>query len=252
MDPVDTKTDVSHDVILAFQEHGFHLKPHLQSFLRLDPEELNRRLESGQSLLAEMGRRDFDWQQATEFYQDRVGEVYILELAAWHLSSQGYIADTLRLVAQQARGILLDFGGGIGTHALAAAYSPSVEQVLFWDLNPLHRDLVAYRAQRLGLSDKITCLPTLPEDLQIDTILCFDVLEHLPDPGEHLRLFHQWLKPEGRMILNWYFFKGFQQEYPFHLEDPLKVEHFFRILQTHFLEIFHPFLITTRCYRKDR
>lgn len=245
------KTVFNREVALAFQAHGFNLKQHLQSFLHLDPEELNRRLEEGQSLLAEIGRRDFDWDQATQFYQDQVGEAYILELAAWHLSSQDYIADTLRLVTQQAHGILIDFGGGIGTHTLAAAYSPSVDHVFFWDLNPLHRELVTYRANQLGLSQKITCLDILPEDLQVDTILCFDVLEHLPDPGEHLLLFYQWLKPAGKIILNWYFFKGFQQEYPFHLEDPVKVESFFRILQSHFLEVFHPFLITTRCYCKS-
>ena len=51
-------------------------------------------------------------------------------------------------------------------------------------------------------------------------------------------------------MLNWYFFKGFNGEYPFHFDAPELVESFFRTLQGRFLEVFHPFLITTRAYRR--
>jgi hypothetical protein len=51
-------------------------------------------------------------------------------------------------------------------------------------------------------------------------------------------------------LLNWYFFKGFNGEYPFHFDAPELVETFFRTLQGRFLEVFHPFLITTRAYRR--
>lgn len=60
-----------------------------------------------------------------------MGSAYLLDLAAWHLSSTDYIGDTLRLVADQARGLVLDFGGGIGTHTIGAALCPAVEQVIF-------------------------------------------------------------------------------------------------------------------------
>ena len=50
-------------------------------------------------------------------------------------------------------------------------------------------------------------------------------------------------------LLNWYFFKGYAGEYPFHFDDPALVETFFRTLQSRFLEVFHPLLITTRAYR---
>jgi hypothetical protein len=53
------------------------------------------------------------------------------------------------------------------------------------------------------------------------------------------------------MIVNWHFFKGFNQEFPFHLDDTKVVETFFNTLQSKFLEVFHPYLITTRCYRKQ-
>jgi hypothetical protein len=79
--------------------------------------------------------------------------------------------------------------------------------------------------------------------------VCLDVLEHLADPAAQIELFAQWLRPEGIALLNWYFFQGFAGEYPFHFDDPALVEAFFRKLQQRFLEVFHPYLITTRAYR---
>jgi len=44
-------------------------------------------------------------------------------------------------------------------------------------------------------------------------------MEHLLNPSQQLMDFRQRLAPSGKIILNWYFFKGFNQEFPFHLED---------------------------------
>ena len=75
-------------------------------------------------------------------------------------------------------------------------------------------------------------------------------MEHLLNPSQQLMEFHKMLTPSGKIILNWYFFKGFNQEFPFHLEDEAEINRFFYQLQSQFLEVFHPHLITARCYRK--
>jgi len=191
----------------SYWQNGFNLEAHLGSFLGLEAAELQEKLRAGQQQLAELGRRDFGWDQVEAFYRDRVGSAYLLDLAAWHLSSTDYIGDTLRLVADQARGLVLDFGGGIGTHTIGAALCPAVEQVIFWDINPIHRQFVQLRAEKLGLSERIHCPETLPEGI-FDTIICFDVVEHLPDPAAQLRQFYAWLKLEGKLLINWYFFQG--------------------------------------------
>jgi SAM-dependent methyltransferase len=238
--------------LLDFDESAFQLKQHLQTFLDLNPDALQQRLNASIVEMAAVGHRDFDWANVEAFYRDRVNEAYLLELSAWHLSSRDYIGETLRLIHDFAHGTVLDFGGGIGTHAIAAACCPRVKAVIYCDLNPVSRQFVQYRADKLGLTDKIQCQETIaPESEQaFDTLLAFDVLEHLPHPGQQLRQFYQWLRPAGIAILNWYFFRGFQGEYPFHLDDPTEVETFFATLQQHFLEVFHPYYITTRCYRK--
>jgi hypothetical protein len=235
-----------------FLEDGFDLLAQLARFLEMEPGELERRLPNSNAELAALHPGAFDPETIEHFYEDTVGDGHLLELAAWHLGSAAYIADTLRLQAHFARGQVLDFGGGIGTHALAAAALPSVEQVWFVDLNPRNRAFVSWRAAQLGLSDRLRCHrdlsdPSLPR--AFDTIVCLDVLEHLKDPAAQLRVFSERLQGDGQALLNWYFFRGFNGEYPFHLDDPALVEQFFRTLQTHFLEVFHPWLITTRAYR---
>ena len=49
--------------------------------------------------------------------------------------------------------------------------------------------------------------------------------------------------------MKWYFYKGKNDEYPFHFDDHDMVEKFFMTLQFNFIEVFHPFLITTRAYK---
>ncbi|TAF50884.1 MAG: class I SAM-dependent methyltransferase, partial [Oscillatoriales cyanobacterium] len=103
---------------------------------------------------------------------------------------------------------------------------------------------------QLGLSDKLHVSTEIPDPKVFDTILCFDVVEHLPDPAGQLQQFYEWLKPEGMLLINWYFSKGFDQEFPFHLDDSAQIDAFFTVLQRQFLEQFHPYLMTTRSYRK--
>jgi len=235
-----------------FLADGFDLRAQLARYLALEPSELERRLPASTAALAALHPGSFDPEAVTSFYEDTVGTGHLLELAAWHLGSADYIADTLRLQQRFARGQVLDFGGGIGSHALAAAALPEVEHVWVVDLNPHNRAFVQARAAALGLSTKLACFRDLDEpDLprQFDTVVCLDVLEHLPDPAGQLEQFAGRMGTEAIALLNWYFFQGFEGEYPFHIDDPQLVEAFFRTLQTRFLEVFHPFLITTRAYR---
>lgn len=233
-----------------FWQNSFDLKKHLQKFLDLDINTLESNLQSGEEQLKLLGKKDFNWQEATNFYKEKVNEKYLFELAAWHLRSNDYIGDTLRLIADNAKGIVLDFGGGIGTHTIAAALCPDVEEVFYCDINPVNQNFVRHRVKKLNLSNKVNFVENIEKEKFFDTIMTFDVIEHLPNPSEQLLKFHRILKDDGKLIINWYFFKGFQQQFPFHLDDPIIVTQFFKTLQYNFLEVFQPYYITTRCYQK--
>lgn len=238
----------------AFLRDGFDVKCHLARYLQITIETVEELLPKGVEGLAALHPGSLKPHETTGFYEVTVGTAHLLELAAWHLSSADYIADTLRLQQHFACGHVLDFGGGIGTHALAAAALPSVDHVYFVDLNPHNQEFVKERSSLLGLEEKISVHRDLDvlKDIKFDTIICLDVLEHLPDPSGQLLIFLERMKPNSNALLNWYFFKGFNGEYPFHFDDKKLVENFFHTLQMNFIEVFHPFLITTRAYKPNK
>ena len=237
--------------ISDFLETGFDLRIHLATFLQISLDELNRRLPKGIDDMAAIHPGSLNPDDAENFYEEMVGDAHLLDLASWHLNSSSYIADTLRLQKMFACGQVLDFGGGIGTHAIAAASLPDVEHVWFVDLNPINRDFVRKRAISLGLEQSISVHRDLQSTgkVKFDTLVCLDVLEHIPNPSDQLNSFCERIGPSSTALMNWYFFKGNNHEYPFHFDDPGMIEQFFFTLQSNFIELFHPFHITTRAYK---
>ena len=190
----------------------------------------------------------------SDFYTKIVGNCHIADLAAWHINSKDYIADTLKLQQRFSRDLVLDFGGGIGTHALANAMSSKVKHVFFVDINETNRNFVEFRAKELGVEKKLTFCKTI-KDSQIskfDTIVCLDVLEHLADPSFQIEIFNEYMDSNSIALFNWYFYKGERNEFPFHIDDIQLIEKFFKTIQSMFLEVFHPIHITTRAYKKIR
>ena len=239
-------------ILKKFIDDAFDLKSHLMEFLSLEKVDLDIFLENAKMDLANLHPGN-NLSEASDFYKEIVGDKHLADLAAWHISSKNYIADTLKLQQRFSRNLVLDFGGGIGTHALANAMSPAVEHVFFVDINQTNRNFVEYRAKKLGLLNKLTFCKTIQEtEISIfDTIICLDVLEHLSDPAFQLDTFHEIMNPNSIGLFNWYFYKGENNEYPFHIDDEQIVEQFFKTLQSKFVEVFHPILITTRSYKKS-
>ena len=239
-------------IIKEFIDDAFDLKSHLMEFLSIEQGDLDGFLENAKMDLANL-HPGGSLSEAEDFYKEIVGDKHLADLAAWHISSKDYIADTLKLQQRFSRNLVLDFGGGIGTHALANAMSTKVEHVFFVDINKTNRDFVEYRSKKLGVGNKLTFCKTIQETKisRFDTIVCLDVLEHLSDPAFHLNNFYEIMGPNSIGLFNWYFYKGENNEYPFHVDDEQIVEEFFRTLQLKFVEVFHPILITTRSYKKN-
>ncbi len=238
-------------ILQDFLDNAFNLKSHLMEYLSIKESDLDGFLSNAKMNLANLHPKDA-LSDVSDFYSEIVGDRHIADLAAWHITSKDYIADTLKLQQIFSRDLVLDFGGGIGTHALANAMSSKVEHVFFVDINKTNRKFVKYRAKKLGVEKKLTFCETI-KDSQIskfDTIVCFDVLEHLADPASQIEIFKEIMNSDSIALFNWYFYKGEKNEYPFHIDDLDVIEKFFQTLQSNFLEVFHPVLITTRAYKK--
>ena len=240
-------------ILGEFLDNAFNLKLHLMEYLSIRECDLDGFLANAKMNLANAHPGD-NLNDVSDFYTEIVGERHVADLAAWHITSKAYIADTLKLQQRFSRDIVLDFGGGIGTHALANAMSSEVEHVFFVDINETNRRFVEYRAKELGGEKKLSFCKTI-KDAQIskfDTIVCLDVLEHLADPASQIDIFNEHMDSNSIALFNWYFYKGEKNEYPFHIDDIKFIENFFDTLQSKFLEVFHPILITTRAYKKIR
>jgi len=238
-------------ILNDFFKDAFELKSHLIEFLPIDEDNFNNFLTNAKTELANIHPGD-SLVENSAFYEDIVGDKHLADLSAWHLTSKEYIGSTLKLQQYFSQNVVLDFGGGIGTHALANAMSENVEQVFFVDINEKNREFVQFRAKKLGLEQKISFYKSV-EDTNVknfDSIVCLDVLEHLDDPALQLEKFHEIMEEDSVSIFNWYFYKGDNNEYPFHIDDEILITKFFETLQNKFIEVFHPMLITTRVYRK--
>ena len=238
-------------ILEEFLDNAFNLKSHLMEYLSIEEFDIDGFLANAKINLANSHPGD-SLNNVSDFYTEIVGDRHIADLAAWHITSKDYIADTLKLQQMFSKDLVLDFGGGIGTHAIANAMSSKVEHVFFVDINETNRNFVEYRARDLGLEKKLTFCETI-NDSQIskfDTIVCLDVLEHLANPASQIEIFNEIMDFNSIALFNWYFYKGEKNEYPFHIDDNQIIESFFKTLQANFLEVFHPFLITTRAYKK--
>ena len=115
-------------ILKEFLNDAFNLKSHLIEFLSIKESDLEDFLENAKMNLASLHPGDA-LGKVSDFYEDIVGDRHLADLAAWHITSRDYIADTLKLQQRFSRDLVLYFGGGIGTHALANAMSSKVEHV---------------------------------------------------------------------------------------------------------------------------
>lgn len=94
---------------------------------------------------------------------------------------------------------ILDFGAGIGTYTELLL---DKQLIVALDKEPECINYLSYRFKNnlnvFAVHEE--CLLTLSY-LNLDTILCFNVLEHIEDDKQLLQKFNRILKPEGRLLL---------------------------------------------------
>lgn len=122
-------------------------------------------------------------ERVTEFY--RRTPSYVYELGQWHLflpaKRESNRALFEHLLARKPKNVL-DFGGGVGLHAIPLARAGL--DVTLADLDSVTLRFAEFRARRHGVPLKLwrTDVEAAAPDARYDVILAMDVLEHLPKP----------------------------------------------------------------------
>ena len=96
-------------ILKEFIDNAFDLKSHLMEFLSIQEGDLDSLLDNAKMDLASLHPGN-SLSEAEYFYKEIVGDKHLADLAAWHISSKGYIADTLKLQQRFSRNLVLDFG----------------------------------------------------------------------------------------------------------------------------------------------
>ncbi len=104
--------------------------------------------------------------------------------ALWRVSRE--------LFAKHCKGLVLDAGAGRGTWSKTALKTASAYESI---------DLASRGDHRPTWTGDIAAMPEVPND-QYDTVVCQQVLEHVPRPWRVLAELHRVMKPGGTLLLS--------------------------------------------------
>ena len=89
-------------ILKEFLDNAFNLKSHLMEYLSIRECDLDEFLANAKMNLANSHPGD-TLNDVSDFYTDIVGNRHLADLAAWHINSKDYIADTLKFCLQILR-----------------------------------------------------------------------------------------------------------------------------------------------------
>lgn len=129
-------------------------------------------------------------------------EKYIATLALTSLRNRP--KDLFTLIRHQKAGNkVLEYGCGTSTHGVACAQLGC--EVHITDISPRMLEIAEARYRRRGLPVHLHLIendfPTLPRKY-FDTVICTDVVEHVPNPIGLLKNFIGWMKLKGKIHLH--------------------------------------------------
>jgi 2-polyprenyl-3-methyl-5-hydroxy-6-metoxy-1,4-benzoquinol methylase len=176
----------------------------LMEFEKLSREEvLSNFLHRYELRANEMKKYDLDDPvQNLRYYTDNQWEIY--DHLEWHFkgrrSFDRKLLEEIKRDFPERSTEILDFGSGAGQ----MAYMLAREKYMVSACDPSKKanDFMSFRFQKHRLKIKRLPMPIHPEfKNQYDVILCFDVLEHIPDDkfDETIELLKRLKKPEGKI-----------------------------------------------------
>lgn len=135
------------------------------------------------------------------FYNETKAEVF--DLLQWHATNDIHVRSVMCAeLARRAPGReVLDYGSGIGSDAIV--FSRMGFNVTIADVSEPLLAFARYRCERHGLKvQTIDLKREAPRKQGYDVELCFDVLEHIPQPVAAVKQLRDALRPGGLLFLH--------------------------------------------------
>jgi SAM-dependent methyltransferase len=192
----------------------------LARYLGIAPDIIRERLKDATAAFADEWRAmvpdPTNSRQVVRFYEASTTELF--DLAEWHASDTIHLRTLvcLDVAAERRAKTVLDYGSGIGSDAIALA-SAGFDVTLADVSGPLLA-FARWRCQNRGLEVRTIDLKREPlATRQYDAVLCFDVLEHVPNPVATLRRIRRSMRPNGLLFMHAPF--GVDHERPMHIVE---------------------------------
>lgn len=135
-------------------------------------------------------------EEIVKFYE--ISPFNVFSLAYWHMH-RGQ-RRFRKQVIEHCYGKVLDYSGGIGDLCIKLARRGF--DVTYSDVKGKNMEFAKWRFMKKGLNIEVIDIIRDQGLLeQYDTILCIDVIEHVPTPKNTLKTISQHLKPEGKLII---------------------------------------------------
>jgi 2-polyprenyl-3-methyl-5-hydroxy-6-metoxy-1,4-benzoquinol methylase len=203
----------------------------LSRYLEIAPDIVRGRLKDATTAFAEEWRAKVrnprDAASVVKFYDESTTELF--DLAEWHASDAIHYRTLSCADFALARGArrALDYGSGIGSDAIALAGMGF--EVTLADVSGTLLEFARWRCRDRGFDVRTVDLKRqpLPADT-FDAALCFDVLEHVPNPIGTVRRIRRSMRPGGLLFLHAPF--GVDRDRPMHIVDKDVVSPWIRAL----------------------
>ncbi|MCS4538198.1 MAG: methyltransferase domain-containing protein [Thaumarchaeota archaeon] len=172
----------------------------LSQFYEMNSADVKKMLRNASKLIEETWEQSRPKSEEEEVELYKKISYYPLQLAYWHMSLQQ--RRFRNWVIKQCKGAVLDYGGGIGD--LSLALWRRGHKVTYLDIRGSQNERFAkFLFEKHGADIEMIPLDDksqMPELGTYDTIVCLDVIEHVPDAKQTIRTFHKHLVENGKLI----------------------------------------------------
>lgn len=182
--------------------------------------------------MLKLGRRlfcDF-WERFGPKTEEDILEFYkmplpynVFSLAYWHMS-RGQRAFAKQVVTNSF-GDVLDYGGGNGVLSLKLAEKGL--NVTYTDVNGKNMEFARWLFKKRGYNIEVLDVEKEEEKIwmkEYNTIVCLDVIEHVPHPKIVLEQIAERLRDNGRLIISQLSCQGPDETAPMHFEIDFDAE----------------------------